>query len=146
MLSLQSYRQSEPVYDNKAYTITSTYIGGQLKMYTCHPGQPGGPGSRPEYYMTQLKSSAMTDTIKTFRKGATAYRNARAWAEKKRNEAIRRANERANDSQATAPALGASFASEDSLDDPYTLSQQSQISLNKDSNTTAKPRVRDFSG
>jgi hypothetical protein len=27
-------------YDNNAYTITSTYHDGQLKMYTIHPAQP----------------------------------------------------------------------------------------------------------
>lgn len=56
MHSLQSYGQEKPVYDNKAYTITSIYHNGQLKMYTVHPAQPNGPGSRPEYYMTDRKS------------------------------------------------------------------------------------------
>lgn len=45
------------------------------------------------------------------------------------------ANERANGSQAGAPAVDASFASEASLDEPYTLSQES---LNEDSRTTAE--------
>ncbi|KJK88389.1 hypothetical protein H633G_07729 [Metarhizium anisopliae BRIP 53284] len=40
MLSLQSYGQPEPEYDNKAYTISSIYHGGTLKMYTSHPIPP----------------------------------------------------------------------------------------------------------
>ncbi len=203
--SLQSYGQDNPVYDNNAYTITSIYNDGTLKMYTSHPTQPTSPESRPEYYMTQintwgmtgnlqtfrqgatafrnardwtkeqrdeaikraneratspeshpeyymtqLRSFAMTDTAETFRQGATAFRNARDWAKEQRDEAIKRANEianeRANDSQAEAPAvdssfgLASSFASEASLDEPYTiepLSQETRTSLNEDSNTTA---------
>jgi hypothetical protein len=51
-LSLQSYGEDEPVYDNIAHTITSIYHGGQLKMYTSYPTQPINPGGRPEYCMT----------------------------------------------------------------------------------------------
>ena len=54
MHCLQSYRQDEPTYDNKTYAVTSIYHGSTLKMYTSHPTQPNGPGSRPKYYMTQL--------------------------------------------------------------------------------------------
>jgi hypothetical protein len=36
MHSLQSYGKAKLVYDNNAYTITSTYHGGTLKMYTSH--------------------------------------------------------------------------------------------------------------
>ena len=71
-------------------------------MYTSHPAQPNGPGSRSEYYMTQLRSFAMTDTAETFRQGATAFRNVRDWKEQ-RDEAIRWANERVNDMPSTIP-------------------------------------------
>jgi hypothetical protein len=77
--SLQSYGQDEPAYKNNAYTVTTIYHDGTLKMYTSHPAHPNGPGSRPEYYMTQLRSFAMTDTADTFQQGATAFRNARDW-------------------------------------------------------------------
>jgi hypothetical protein len=137
MHSLQTYNQDESVYDNKAYTITSIYHGGQLKIYTSHPGQLGNPESRPEYYMNQINTWGMTGNAKTFREGATAFRNARDWAEEQRNEAIKRANKRADDSQAKRSAVGASFSGEASLDEPSTLSQQSQISPNEGSNTTA---------
>ncbi|KAG9228475.1 hypothetical protein BJ875DRAFT_508482 [Amylocarpus encephaloides] len=103
MHSLQSYGQDEPTYDNSAYTITSIYHGGQLKMYTSHPAQPSGPGSRPEYYMTQINTWGMTGNAETFRRGATAFRNARDWTKEQRDEAIRYANDRANDLPSTTP-------------------------------------------
>ena len=131
MHSLQLYGQDKPAYDNKAYTITSIYHGGTLKMYTSHPTQSTSPGGRPEYYMNQLNTWGMTGNAETCRQGTTAYRNARDWAKEQRDEAIKRANERVNESQVGA-----------SLDETYTteaLSQVSQTSLNKDSYTTVVP-------
>jgi hypothetical protein len=97
MHSLQSYGQDKPTYDNNAYAITSIYHNGQLKMYTSYPAQPNGPGSRPEYYMTQLGAFAMTNNLKTCVDGLQAFRNARDWTKEQRDEAIKLANERAND-------------------------------------------------
>lgn len=140
---LQSYGEDKPVHDNNAYTITSIYSDGQLKMYTSHPII--NPKGRSEYCMNQLRSFAMTDTTDTFRQGATAYRNARDWAKEQRDEAIRRANKRVNDNQVVIDAsVGgvSTFTTGASQDEPDTieaLSQQSQNSLNKDSNTTTDP-------
>ena len=146
MHSLQSYGEDEPVHDNNAYAITSIYSNGQLKMYTSHPTQPTSPKGRPEYCMTQLNTWGMTGNLDTFRQGATAYRNARDWTKEQRDEAIRRANERANDSQVGTLAVDASFGgvssftTEASLDEASTikaLSQESQTSLNEGSNIIA---------
>ncbi|KAL8765915.1 MAG: hypothetical protein Q9209_007158 [Squamulea sp. 1 TL-2023] len=84
----------ETVYDNNAYTITSTYHSatGTLQVYTIHSTKPTDPENHPEYYMTQLRSFAMTDTAERFREGAGAFRNARDWAEERRNELIATAN------------------------------------------------------
>ena len=148
MYSLQSYGEEEPVYNNNAYTITSIYSDGQLKLYTSHPTEPTSPGGRPEYCMNQLRSFAMTNTAETFRQGATAYRNARDWTKEQRDEAIRRANEAADGNQVGTLAVDASLSGVPSCttgasqDETYTtkaLSQESQTSLNKDSNTTADP-------
>lgn len=92
MHSLQSYAQDDTVYDKNAYTISSIYHGGQLKMYTSHPGI--GPGGKIEYYMNQLKGWALTSDPDTFRRGVTAFRNARDWAKEKRDDFISTANER----------------------------------------------------
>lgn len=139
--TLQSYGEGESVYDNKAYTITSTYQSGQLRLYTSHPIKPTSPGGRPEYTMNLLKSWPMISDPETFRQGATWFRNGRDWAEEQRDDAIARANERANDSQAGAStahasdsSLAPSFESEGSLEpheiDP--LTQESRTSPNKD--------------
>lgn len=92
---LQSYGQPEPVYDNNAYTITSTFDGRQLMMYTTHLTAPVNPGGRPEYHMNHLKGWVMTSDPETFRQGATWYRNARNWTKEKRDEFIEAANGRA---------------------------------------------------
>ncbi|KAM5430176.1 hypothetical protein McanMca71_001646 [Microsporum canis] len=99
MHCLQSYKQ-EPIYDGNAYTITSTYHGGMLKLYTTHLTAPTPEhGGGPKYIMTQLKALAMTGDSEAFRKGATAYRNARDWAKEQRDKFIRSANERHAQSQ-----------------------------------------------
>jgi hypothetical protein len=94
--------------------------------------------------MTQLGAYAMTRNRETFCEGATAYRNARDWTKEQRDEAIRRENERANDSQVETLAVDTSdfslitsFASEASLE-PYEiepLTHESRTSLSEDSNT-----------
>ncbi|KAI1176970.1 hypothetical protein F4777DRAFT_231216 [Nemania sp. FL0916] len=91
MHSLQTYNQ-EPVVDNNAYTITSTYHGATLKMYTTHLLPPAQKGRRQEYATTRISSCALDGGPDAFRAGATAYRNARDWAKKKRDEAIEKAN------------------------------------------------------
>ncbi|KAH6982406.1 hypothetical protein EDB80DRAFT_592805, partial [Ilyonectria destructans] len=63
--TLQSYGTVEPRYDNKAYTLTSIYHGGSLKI-------------DPD----------------TFRQGAAAYRNGRDWTKQQRDQAITQANEK----------------------------------------------------
>ena len=98
MHALQSYREDAESYDDKAYTITSIYHGGTLEMFTSHPYRELASGG-PEYATTQLRSFAMADTAETFRQGATAYRNARDWAKKQRDQAIQEANARVRESQ-----------------------------------------------
>jgi hypothetical protein len=94
MQSLQLYGQDEPVYNKNAYTITSTYHDGQLKMYTTHIIPPAGPGKPPEYQMTQLNTWGLTGNANTFRQGATAFRNGRDLAKEWRDKLVSAANER----------------------------------------------------
>ncbi|KAL9009738.1 MAG: hypothetical protein Q9173_005261 [Seirophora scorigena] len=77
MHELRSYVDPETVYDNNAYTITSTYHGGTgtLAMYTTHPVESTNPNHQTEYRMTQLNSYAMTGNPDSFRQGAGAWRN-----------------------------------------------------------------------
>ncbi|KAL9116098.1 MAG: hypothetical protein Q9227_000467 [Pyrenula ochraceoflavens] len=94
MHSLQSYRQTKPIYDKNAYTISSSFDGEQLTMYTTHPTAPARPGDRPSYHMNQLKAWSMTSDLDTFRQGATAYRNMRDWTQEMRDNFIDAANRR----------------------------------------------------
>ncbi|KAI9675677.1 MAG: hypothetical protein M1817_001044 [Caeruleum heppii] len=146
--SLHSYAQGEPVFDNNAYTFSSIYNDGTLKMYTSHPAQPARPGDPPEYHMTQLKGWAMTSDPETFRKGAAAYRNARDWAKEQRDQAIRRANERADAGQLEMPVFericeldqSSSLATEASLTKTLYTSQDSRTSLNEESDASPFPQ------
>ena len=81
-------------YDDNAYTITSTYHDGQLKIYTVHPTQSTNPEHPPEYHMTQLGGWALTGSYDQFRQGTSAFRNARDWAEEQRDGFIAAANGR----------------------------------------------------
>lgn len=90
---LRSYVGQGTLFDNNAYTITSTYHpSGLLTMYTTHPTPSGDPTNPTEYRMTQLNGWHMTGNPDTFRQGASAFRNARDWAEEKRKELIAAAN------------------------------------------------------
>lgn len=93
--SLQVYSDTAVEYDNKAYTITSTYHQGTLKIYASHPIPSSGPGGGSEYATTLLKAYALVSDVDTFRAGATAFRNARDWAMQQRIEAINKANMKA---------------------------------------------------
>ncbi|KAI3322829.1 hypothetical protein HD806DRAFT_523115 [Xylariaceae sp. AK1471] len=105
MNSLQTYSGPESDADNKANTLTSTYHGGQLKIYASYPLSRAGLGVRREYAMTQIDTYALTGNIDNFRIGVRAYRNSRDWAKRKRDEAIERANEKAaRDKRCTLPS------------------------------------------
>ncbi|KAL7817659.1 hypothetical protein V8C44DRAFT_369030, partial [Trichoderma aethiopicum] len=94
--SLQSYGEAEMLYDNKAYALTCYYMGGILGIYTSHPIPPSHPGGQPGFVTTEVKQYLLTADVENFRQGAAAYRNGIDWAKRQRDEAISRANERAN--------------------------------------------------
>ncbi|KAI9659670.1 MAG: hypothetical protein M1829_006578 [Trizodia sp. TS-e1964] len=93
MQRLQTYGQTEPVFDNTARTLSSVFSNGILRMHTIHTAEPASSCGRPSYYMNELSTFPMSSDIHTFRLGATYYRNGLDWAEEMRNEAIERANE-----------------------------------------------------
>ena len=95
MHALQAYVKNEKAEDGHAYTITSIYHGGQLKMYTSHRVPLRETVDYPEYTMTQINTWGMTGNPDTFRQGATAFRNAREWAKEERDDAISKANSKA---------------------------------------------------
>ncbi|KAK2849601.1 hypothetical protein FQN49_005592 [Arthroderma sp. PD_2] len=134
--SLQSYkRDDDHTYDNNAYTLTSIYHGSTLKLYTTHPTAPRDSDGCSEYIMTSLRSFAMADNADTFRKGASAYRNARDWAKEQRDEAIKAANERYIHSQQDLSTSERATNSEstanldDSDRDPFSVSDNRMHSI-----------------
>ncbi|MCJ1403781.1 hypothetical protein MMC11_007004 [Xylographa trunciseda] len=100
MQSLLSFGHDEPLFDNKAYTLSAIYHGGQIKMYSHYATQPDGPGTRSKTYMHQLRSFAITDTKTTHVQGLAALRNAATWAEEMRDTVIAHANKRAGQTTA----------------------------------------------
>ena len=102
--ALHSYGEEEPQFDGNAYTFSSIYHSGTLKMYTSHPSKPANPGGRPEYHLNHIRSFAMGDTPETWRTGATWYRNSIDMAKEMRDDAIGRANDVANRIPVTAAA------------------------------------------
>ncbi|KAH7148314.1 hypothetical protein EDB81DRAFT_841935 [Dactylonectria macrodidyma] len=90
--NLRCYRSlASTAYDNKAYTITVTYVAETLTIYAIHPIRVD---ERTELIMTRLCAFALNGGLKIFREAATAYRNAIDWAAQQRNLVIRQVNER----------------------------------------------------
>ncbi|KZZ94157.1 hypothetical protein AAL_05124 [Moelleriella libera RCEF 2490] len=99
MHSPQNYGEDEAVYDDNAYTYSTTFHNGQLMLYAHHVTEtPSGP----EYHMTQLKGYTLTSDRETFVAGATAFRNARDLARRQRTGFIGAANVRASQSESAA--------------------------------------------
>ena len=92
MQALQGYRQAEPTHDNRAYTFSSTYYDGALKLYSHHSAQPPHPDKPAEYYMTQLGGWDLSGSSQQFRDGVGAFRNARDLAREQRDMLIDQAN------------------------------------------------------
>jgi hypothetical protein len=104
MHALQNYGEEEPAFDGNAYTYTSTYHAGTgtLQLYAHHATPPTALVGRPEYHMTQVDGWQMTGNIDTFRRGATAFRNARDLMQKDRVDFIQAANAKARQSSVGA--------------------------------------------
>ncbi|KAK2808773.1 hypothetical protein FQN50_004445 [Emmonsiellopsis sp. PD_5] len=107
MHRLQSYGRDELVYDNNAYTITAVYQPGTLNLYATHPARPTGSQTGPQYFMTKIRSFAITDSPESFREAATWYRNAMDWTKEKRDEFIEAANARVEEVESQRVAVAA---------------------------------------
>lgn len=81
-------------YDDKAYTIMSTYRAGTLRIYTTHPTRSRSPDRPTDYVMTQIGHYSLIGSPESYREGRDAYRNSRDLAKEYRDEIIRQANKR----------------------------------------------------
>lgn len=99
--SLQNYGKEDPTYNNSAYTFSSIYHDGMLRLYSHHLTAPTTPGGQPEYHMTKVAGFDLVTDHETLLKGITAFRNARDLAEQHRNCFIKAANSWAR--QASVP-------------------------------------------
>ena len=88
MHELRSYVDPETTHDKNAYTITATYLGELLTIYSTHTTPSNDPKNLLEYHMTRLNAWVLTGNPKAFRQGAIALRNTRDWAKEKRKELI----------------------------------------------------------
>lgn len=85
------------MFDGNAYSLSTTYHAGTgtLQMYAHHVlPSVEDPLRRVEYYMTQIDGWQLTGNIKSFRRGAAAYRNARDLSKEFRDDAIPAATSR----------------------------------------------------
>ena len=140
----RSYIGQETLYDNNAYTITSTYHpSGLLTIYTTHPTASEDPKRSNDYRVTQLNSFAMTGNPDTFRQGSGAFRNARDWAKEKREELITAANGKVPDAEhSDLISSTQSFVSLSSNEPTYRESETSADELASDVNPFASSSRR----
>jgi len=131
MHQLQSYGAGEPVYDNNAYSLGTTYHAGTgtLQMYASHI-TPTGPGGSSEYHTTQIGAHALTGDINSFRRGAAALRNGRDMMKEYRDQFISKANGRARST------LDSSLYSDPSRTSDAYLGEESQTSAEEPAATS----------
>ncbi|KAL6796158.1 hypothetical protein GGI42DRAFT_362192 [Trichoderma sp. SZMC 28013] len=82
MHALQNYgRDGTTEYNGDAYSFSSTYINGLLKIYAHFIVGPDDTGEAlPAYHMVELKAFNMTSTYQGFIDGCAAFQNARELA------------------------------------------------------------------
>ena len=93
MLHLQAFG-GEEIYDGNAYTLTSTYTDGKLEIFAHHMTPPDKPGTRPNHHTVSIGKWMLDEDIDAYRRGATAFRNARDLAKEMREAFIADANKR----------------------------------------------------
>lgn len=145
MHALQNHGKDKPEYDSNAYTFSSTYHDGTLKLYTHHTTAPSGPDGRSEYHMTQVGAWAMTGGIDDFRRGATAFRNARDLAKQHRDGFIQGANARASQARTAAAQADAAEPNEDDVSTPRDHVDPAHLNALQDADGELQQHIADAS-
>ncbi|POS86989.1 hypothetical protein EPUL_000978 [Erysiphe pulchra] len=94
-MALRGWRREGLGLDEKAHTITATYIHGQLQFYSIHAGRSRIEGVELEFFMNCIDSVSINGNAESFRTGLSMYRNLRDFAKEPRNKSISMANEMA---------------------------------------------------
>ena len=89
MFACHSFAAGAPSYDGNAYTITSSFCNGLLKIYSSHFTQRHGR----TVCSTTLLNSFPVEPPPKVREAVRAYRNLRDWAKEQRTKAIDMVNE-----------------------------------------------------
>lgn len=79
----------EEMYDNKAYTISFTYVGGTLAAFLHFISKRRDPADDLQYKMHLLDGWHLRGNMDQLKKGITAFRNARDMARRIREEVAR---------------------------------------------------------
>lgn len=93
---IRSIAEEDPdmVCDGKTYTITAIYHAESLRLSAHTRIEPSVPGGRPTYHVYRVGHYVMDSKLANFREAVIAFRNAREWAMKTRDEFIAAANAR----------------------------------------------------
>jgi hypothetical protein len=136
------YKTHRPRYGCNLNSYLSTYHPGTgtLQLYGHHVTAPPAPGGRPEYYMTQIDSYAMTGSSKKFREGAGAFRHVRDLAELNRNSAV----ELASHAALTDSRSSSSYQREDQSDTSAAELASEEITPKRSSHTSLPSSRRQF--
>ncbi|KAL9060054.1 MAG: hypothetical protein Q9162_000904 [Coniocarpon cinnabarinum] len=94
MHKIRSYVDDTTALDGNAYTLCWTYdsSSGVLIAYASYPTVSNHPKRAVDYRMIRLHAYVLRDSPDSFRRGVSAFRNARDWAQERRRELIDAAN------------------------------------------------------
>ncbi|POS84440.1 hypothetical protein EPUL_003672 [Erysiphe pulchra] len=87
-MALWGWRREGLCLDDKAHTITVTYVNGTLQFFSIHAGRFQNKNDQLEYYMCLIDTIAISGNIKDFRKGVSMYRNLRDFLCRRAEEGV----------------------------------------------------------
>ncbi|KAL8698073.1 MAG: hypothetical protein Q9224_002018 [Gallowayella concinna] len=113
---LRDWIGTQPLEDKRAYTICCTYdyASNTLNFFTVHPIRTDALAHRPlsrlpshrfAYQMTKIDGWIVDKNLNDFNQAVNAFRNAREWCKKERDDLVKEANKKAKKT-ATADSLG----------------------------------------
>ncbi|KAL4791256.1 hypothetical protein BDV19DRAFT_381677 [Aspergillus venezuelensis] len=90
---------------NNAYTIRSTFQGGNLGLWAHHPTRSTNPDRQSDFVMTPIGKWSLDGSPESYRQGLAAYRNARDYAEGLKDDIIQQTMQDTQPAQMTLVSL-----------------------------------------